>query len=135
MVIARLIAASTSLLYPLQEAVDYTDLASVLLWIAVGGGGAALVSMAFTYIAENCPTWHTLPYAVKFFVPMAVSIVLGVAAQAALQYMPGTIDLIAPWFKIAALSVIAWLAGQKTYIGIKRVNAEGVRYGADKTIT
>ena len=104
---------------------EYTDLTAVLTWLAIGGGGAVVTLMSFAYLAENWGKWHSLPTFVKSAVPMILSIAVALGAQAALDFLPGIITQIAPWFKIAIIALMAYLASQREYVKIK-----GTQYGA-----
>jgi hypothetical protein len=99
---------------------DPTSLTSVLLWVIAGPGVVYLVGRVMALILENVPAWHNLPGAVKFLFPVGLAAVFGVVANLLLA-QPELIAAIEPWFKIVALSVVAWLGSQVQYLASKEV--------------
>lgn len=105
---------------PMQgELPDWADLVAVLTWIAVQGGGPAIVVAALSWIVENWPKWHELPKWVKFWVPMLSSILLSALATLALDYLPDVVATISPYWRFIITAALTWLASQGAYVAAK----------------
>ena len=86
-----------------------TDMVQFLTWLASAGGAAATLS----FILERIPQFQDLDSNYKSWVNLGGTIVLALSAFAVLTYVPAaTLALLAPWFKVVAACVVAWLASQ-----------------------
>lgn len=100
---------------------DLTNLQTVLTWLA-GVGGPFVVGQVVSLLAENWPKWHTLPRLVKFYVPIAFSVILAVGSTWLLQQKE-FLAAVSPWFSvvmIALISAIGYLGTQKGLMDAKR---------------
>lgn len=80
-----------------------------LVWLASAGGATATLA----FIAERVPAFQKLTPDQKWYVHLAGSLVIALAAYAVLTYFPAnTLVLLAPWFQIVYGVVFAWLANQ-----------------------
>jgi hypothetical protein len=104
------------MLFQIVPPSNITDLVGVLTWLAAGVGSVSVMGAFFSYLAANWATWETFPSAVKKFVPLLFSVLLGVGATILLKYTP-LIELMAPWFALIVTTCIAYAASQKTYMG------------------
>jgi hypothetical protein len=94
---------------------NWTDITTFLTWLA-GIGAPAVVAILLSLLAENWPAWSNFPHAVKFIVPMIVSVGLALLANVLLGY-PALLAQIAPWFQMVVSAILAYIASQKTYQG------------------
>lgn len=101
---------------------NWGDLTAVLTWLAVGGGGTAVVAWAVSYLAEHWAGWHALPTAVKFIVPILVSFGLAVGANFALDYTD-ILSRIQPYWLMLVTAVMGWIASQ---YGLTVAKARGI---------
>ena len=106
------------------EPPDWTDLTSVLVWIATGFGAPCIVAAALSFLVENWDGWSKLAHNIKLFLPMLVSVILSVGAQLLLT-KPEYIEFVQPWWTMVIGSVLTWLASQVSYMRVKQS-----RYGA-----
>ncbi len=107
-----------SLLAGLALQVDWTDIKSVLIWLT-GVGAPYVVGYLVSLLAENWPAWHAFPRAVKFLVPMIVSILISLGAT----YLLSRADLliaIGPYFALVVGAILAYLGTQNGYMATKR---------------
>ena len=104
-----------------MEQIDFTSITSILMWIVAGPGSAIIANQFFSWLASNSQKWVDLPSNVKFIVMLAFAPTLAVLAQYVLGYTE-FLGQIQPWFQIAAVSIIGWLASQKAYANQKRVD-------------
>lgn len=107
---------------------DWTDLHSVLEFVAAGGG-AAILAATWSWLAENVAAWHALDSRVKFALGIVFSGVLSLLAQIALnldQIEAGefTLTIWEVW-RFAATGGLAWLASQAAYMVAKNNNYAG----------
>lgn len=100
---------------------DFGNLTAVLIWIAAGGG-TAVVAWAVAYLAEMWPTWHGLPAAVKFIVPVLVSFGLAVGANYALNFTE-ILELAQPYWLMLVTAVAGWIA---TQAGLYKAKVRGI---------
>jgi len=100
--------------------VDYTSIVAVLTWV-MGFGAPFLVGKLFAYLAENWSKWHELPKEVKFIIPMIVSVLLALGAQALLG-QPAFLEQLAPYWTAVAQAIIAYLGTQQGYMEAKRAS-------------
>lgn len=107
--------------------VDWTQLGSVLLFIATGGA-VFVVNYGLSWLAENFEFWHKLPSWLKLLIPILVSVLLAVGAQQLLLF-PDIIAVIQPYWALLILIITAWLGSQRGYLSAKAAD-----YGAEKRI-
>lgn len=101
--------------------VDLTNLESLLLWLVLGGGSVVVVNKLFSYLVANWTFFANLPSNVKFLIALVAAPVIAVLAQVLLGYTE-LLAQIQPWFQIAMLSILGYVASQSNYIGIKRAD-------------
>lgn len=100
---------------------EFVDLAVLLAWI-VAGGSVILAGMAFAYLAENWPAWNNLPKPVKVITPLIVAIVLSIGSTLLLQQKE-LLTQVQPWWAVIFQTLLAYVASQKAYLGIKSAKA------------
>lgn len=101
--------------------IDWTNLTVVLTWV-VGFGAPYLVGKLFAYLAENWSKWHELPTQVKFIVPMVVSVLIALGAQALLTNFPEFLSVVSPYWAMVVQAILAYLGSQRGYMEAKSSN-------------
>lgn len=112
--------------------VDVLNLTSVLLWLAGGIGGPAVVMQILSLFASKWAWWNNLPRAVKFIVPMIVSILIAFGANFLLA-KPDLVATLSPFYVILMQTVVAYLASQKQYQRTQLLEATQVAAVAAKS--
>ena len=80
-----------------------------LTWLGTAGGA----SVALAFILERVEPFQMLSVDVKSYVVLGGTIAIALGSYAILTYVPANIlEVLAPWFKIVAGCVAAWLASQ-----------------------
>lgn len=109
----------THLLHPLAQAtVDPTNLYETLGWIALQGGAAVVVGAAISYLLANWTWFSNLPSQVKFIVPLVLTVGLSLGAHEILKY-PEFIEKVQPYYYVAIMAALSWLASQYTFVNLK----------------
>ena len=101
---------------------NFGSLTDVLTWLAVGGGGTAATAWVVSYLVEYVPTWHNLPSAVKFILPILVSFGLAFGANVALDYTD-VLAQIQPYWLMLVTAVMGWISSQ---YGLAVAKARGI---------
>lgn len=96
---------------------DWTNLVSVLLWLA-GIGAPMIVGYIMSLVLENWPQWHNLPRWVKFLSPMLASVLITFGARWLLA-QEDLLTQIAPIFSVIVTAILTYLASQKGYMEAK----------------
>ena len=92
---------------------NWTELASVLIWIVTGGGSGAVAYALWALLEKELPELAEIPARYERFICLGISVVIGVVGffvQAAMTYQPwpvGAVDWIEQIFSVVALSVLA----------------------------
>lgn len=95
---------------------NIVDITSFLTWVA-GVGSVMVAGNVVSLLAENWPKWHTLNKTVKTVVPMILSFLLAMGAQALLNWqMPGQVEY---WANVAILWFWTYLGNQAGYMNAK----------------
>jgi hypothetical protein len=86
-----------------------TDLTQFILWMIYSGGSIIVAS----WLLEHIPKFVALASEAKSLITKAVSVALALGFYAILTYVPAaTMSALAPWFAIAAGTVLTHSAGQ-----------------------
>ena len=86
-----------------------TDLLQFVHWLVYSGGSILIGS----WILERIPAFVSALSDVKKLIAIAVSVALALGFYALLVYVPANImELLAPWFTVAAGTVILYSGGQ-----------------------
>jgi len=86
-----------------------TDLMSFLQWLIYSGGSILIGS----WILEHISAYIDLPIDAKKLIAIAVNVALSLGFYAILVYVPADIMAsLAPWFTIAAGTVVLYAGGQ-----------------------
>lgn len=109
-------------LLPQQDVPSFDSLTSLLLWVA-GAGGIYLAGKTQSYLMENWPAWHNLPYWVKALFPIFLSGLFGIAAQALIAL--NVADLVPAPLVMALLAAINYYGQQENYKEILSVAGYG----------
>jgi hypothetical protein len=94
--------------------VDLTSLGSVLLWLAGGIGGPAVVMQILSLLGSKWAWWNNLPSFVQFVIPMVLSVLIALGASLLLT-KPDIVAALNPVYVIIMQTVVAYLASQKQY--------------------
>jgi len=79
-----------------------------LVWLTAGGAGIVLA-----FVLERIPAFQALTSAAKSWLTLALTVVIALAAWAALTYIPPELMAqVAPIFTVVAGVVVAWLGTQ-----------------------
>lgn len=93
---------------------DSTNLNEVLHWLIYSGGAAIAFNWFVSWVLEELAFWHNLASKVKTVIVLAGSLLISFGSFYLLQF-PNVIDLIQPWFQVAAITIIGWLGSQVAY--------------------
>jgi len=88
---------------------EFESLSAFLAWLGTGAGAV----VAFSFLVEYIPAWHTLEEGSKKFLGAAGSALIALLAFLGLQYIPA--DVIAsvdPYFKIIVGALAMYFSGQ-----------------------
>jgi hypothetical protein len=87
----------------------YGNLVSFLGWLA--GGAGAMVAVAF--LAERIPWFQKKSSQTKGLIILGASLVVGLGSYAVVTFVtPAVLAAIQPFFQVAAIIVVGWLASQ-----------------------
>ena len=85
------------------------DAQQFLTWLAVGGGYSAVLA----FISERIPAFQALTPSNKQLFHLVGSLVIALAAYAALTYIPAAqLDALKPYFVVVSGVLGTWMAGQ-----------------------
>lgn len=106
-----IVVASLMLMaFDLLQSPPFETIEEFLLWLAFGGGAAALVGFVLTLFVYQFAFWHKLPYWAQITIPIVVAALVGAAAQAVLELKLYT-DL-PPAATAIFLALVNWLTTQ-----------------------
>ena len=97
------------------------DLNTLLIYLS-GAGAAYVAGKVISWVAENIPAWHNLHKTVKTLLPMLLSILITMGAQALLNaQLAPEVDY---WATVAIGAVVMYYGTQKGYMEAK-INGYG----------
>jgi hypothetical protein len=96
--------------------VDYTKIATVLLWLATGGSVFVVNWIAANFL-EKQAWWNKLPLTLKYIIPPIAAVVLGLLAGEVVTLE--AIAVIAPYWEKAMLIIMAYFGSQLGHIQTK----------------